>query len=208
MIGAVDIVLATYATTHPLDRTKLNCRSISALAMSRISITQPSYFVAPAIFSLFIPLWFLKVMPLDGIRISQLGFPLAMLSLIAFCIWIEVVRGRRTAVVDGENGRVLIQTVSLLLRQKTTTFALSEFGSVRSYITPGRGSKNVVELVTVAGGEALLLAWFYPGVDKRKLFFPGETESIKAKNLRTDISKVAGLRDDGFLSVRWVGKQI
>jgi hypothetical protein len=89
--------------------------------MPRISISQPRNFLPPAILALFLPLWFLNVLPLDGIRLSQLGFPLALLTLIVVVIWIEVVRGRRFAVIDGENGRVLIQTVSLLLRQKTTT---------------------------------------------------------------------------------------
>lgn len=98
--------------------------------------------------------------------------------------------------------------MSVLLRHKTTTFKLSEFGSVRSYITSEKFSKNVVELVTVAGGEALLLVWFYPDADKRKWFVPGEVESIKATKLRVSISKVSGLRDDGFLGVRSVGKQI
>ncbi len=176
--------------------------------MTRIAITQPRYFFAPVICALFLPFLFLKVMPLDGIRLSQLGFPLAMLSYIIFRIWVEVVRGRKVAVIDGEHGRVLIHTVSVLLRHKTTTFALSEFASVRSYITMEKFSKNVVELVTVAGGEALLLVWYYPDADKRKWLIPGEVESIQATNLRASICKVSGLRDDGFLGVRLVGKQI
>lgn len=176
--------------------------------MHRLAVSQPRNFLAPVVAAVFLPIGLLKVLPLDGIRLSQLAFPLAILLYIFIRVWVEVVRGRRVAEIDAESGRVLIHSVSLLLRQKTSSFALTEFGSVRSYMTPGEFSKNVLELVTTAGGEALLLAWFNPGADKRKWLIPGEIESSEATKLRASISNEFGLRDDGFLGVRWVGKQI
>ena len=176
--------------------------------MTRIAITQPRDYSVVIILALFVPLWFLTVLPLSGIQLSQLAFPLLVLLYIAIRVWVEVVRGRRVVVIDDESGRVEVHTVSPLLRQKLSSVSLCEFGSVRSYLTPGKFTKNRLELVTNSGGESLLLGYFPPASDRRKWLIPSEVESQEVSRLRNQISQESGLKDGGFLGFRMVGKEL
>lgn len=134
---------------------------------------------------------------------------LAATSLALIGIWIKLIQTRRQCEVDVLGNRVTIHSVSPFFLETHRHHQLDQFGSVRSYITPGRFPRNRVELVTKGGGEALLVAWFQPSNGARSFWsIPTEAESPKAALIRRNLASQCGLADEGFQGTKMVGAQI
>jgi hypothetical protein len=90
-----------------------------------------------------------------------------------------------------------------------STHALDDFGAIRSYLTVGSRRINRLEIVMVAGGEALLIASRAPAEKAAFWHLAGESfESPEILNVRAEISSRWGLVDHGFQGSRWVGATI
>lgn len=131
----------------------------------------------------------------------------AGIGLILF--WEMVIVSRRQVTLDAANGQVTISRISAFFRPKQRSYPLEMFGSVQSYIPPGRSPVNRVELVTKTGGEALLVALFEPANVAPSFFsFPTKGENKGAERLRQEIAGQLGLLDRGFLGKRMFGAQL
>ncbi|MPT10886.1 MULTISPECIES: hypothetical protein [Comamonas] len=124
-------------------------------------------------------------------------------------LWGKVIANRRQVNLDAAAGQVTISRVSALFRPKQRTYPLEMFGSVQSYILQGKFPINRVELVTKAGGEALMVAQFAPANFAPSFFsFPADGENKCAASLRQEIAVQLGLLDRGFLGNRMFGAQL
>lgn len=124
-------------------------------------------------------------------------------------LWDKVVANRRRVTLDAAKGQVIISRVSVFFKPKQRVYPLELFGSVQSYILPGKTSVNRVELITKTGGEALLLALFEPSNLAPSFFsFPKDGENKDAECLRQEIAVQLGLLDRGFLGNQMFGAQL
>lgn len=132
---------------------------------------------------------------------------LATLAAVAY--WVKLVQQHRWCEITPHANQVTVHSVSPFFSARKQQYPLSQFGSVRSYITPGRFPRNRVELVTKAGGEALLVAWFTPSNGARSFWsMPTEAENPKAASARDAIANQCALVNSGFLGTKLVGAQI
>lgn len=151
--------------------------------------------------------------------ISAIGlFPIGMASregvvlffLMAGVLCLTVCMELRTrgasVEINGETRLVIFRRAGALLRKKVFAYALDDFSSVRSYATPGKGARNLIELITLSGGEALLISSHEPQWSSKGFFsVPVMMESADAMALRKAIAAECGLKDEGYLGVRWPG---
>lgn len=129
------------------------------------------------------------------------------IGLISF--WDKVIANRRQVNLDAAAGQVTISRVSAFFRPKRRSYPLEMFGSVQSYILQGKFPINRVELVTKAGGEALMVAQFAPANVVPSFFsLPADGENKCAASLRQEIAVQLGLLDRGFLGNRMFGAQL
>lgn len=127
---------------------------------------------------------------------------LTMLMITLVCAFTEF-RDRATYLeIQSRAGKLILTRPYFLLFKRKYLFKIEEFSSVRSYIVTGPGkTRNLVELVTSHGGEALPVAEFPCQWSTPSKF----DESAAAKNLRRAIAQELKIEDAGFLGARWQG---
>lgn len=87
-----------------------------------------------------------------------------------------------------------------------STYALDDFGAIRSYLTAGARRINRLELVTLSGREALLLASRIPAAEAGFWRVTAENlENPELLKLRTELGSRWGFVDHGFQGPKWVG---
>ena len=107
------------------------------------------------------------------------------------------------------NRTLIIHKRGRFAKPLTSTFSLDGFGSVRSYLTTGTRRINRLELVTITGGESLLIASRSPSKPSTFWRLAGESlESSEIFKLRIELASKWGLPDDGFHGIKWVGATI
>lgn len=107
------------------------------------------------------------------------------------------------------NRTLVIHRRSWSGRSTKSTHALDDFGAIRSYLTAGARRINRLEIVTMAGGEALLIASRTPAEKVALWHLAGESlESPEILNLRAEICSRWGLVDHGFQGPKWGGATI
>jgi hypothetical protein len=132
-----------------------------------------------------------------------------LIALAGLFYWVKLIQRHRLCEITVLTNQVTIHSVSPLFSPRQKHYPLEQFGSVRSYISLGRFPRNRVELVTKAGGEALLVAWFVPSNGARSFWsVPAEAESPKAALIRKTIADQCGLIDPGFQGTKMVGAEI
>lgn len=131
------------------------------------------------------------------------------ISLAGLLYWVKLIQRHRLCEITMLANQVTIHSISPVFLPRHKYYPLDQFGYVRSFITPGSFPCNRVELVTKAGGEALLVAWFVPSNSARSFWsLPTVTESPKAALTRKAISNQCGLIDHGFQGRKMVGAEI
>lgn len=178
--------------------------------MTRLSIHQPRSFIGAYAVLPFLLVSLVDVLPLEGIRPRQLVLPCVLGSILVLVVWIELVRGKRFVTIDADSGLVDVHGVSAFFVAKRRTLPLAQFASVVSYLVPTQSlRRNVLELVTAEGGQALMLASYPCGRGKvRQWISPTQSESSEARQFRQIIASECGIHDGGFVGVRMVGAQI
>ena len=107
------------------------------------------------------------------------------------------------------NRKLVIHRRGWFGKRTKSVHAFDDFGAIRSYLTAGARRINRLEIVTAAGGEALLIASRRSAVKASLWHFVGEDlESPEVLNLRTEISSRWGLVDQGFQGPKSVGATI
>jgi hypothetical protein len=132
-----------------------------------------------------------------------------LIAVAVLFYWVKHIQRRRLCEITVLANQVTIHSVSPLFTRRQKHYPLEQFGTVQSYISPGRFSRNRVELVTKTGGEALLVAWFVPSNEARSFWsMPSEAESPKAALIRKTIADQCGLIDLGFQGTKMVGPEV
>ena len=154
-------------------------------------------------------LTFFSIFAVQSVGLKELAVLAAASSPPFIAFWSKFIQSQHRLKISVSTGEIAVQTVSAFLTTKRTVYALERFSSVRAYIEPGKFPKNVVELVTNAGGEALFVASFEPAsLANSFLSIPTDIENPKSTQLRRAIAQVCNLTDQGFLGQRWVGAQL
>ena len=144
-----------------------------------------------------------------GLSNRHLTASAILVTLVSLVYWVKLIQRSRWCEIAVNANQVTVHSVSLFFSPRQRHYPLSQFGSVRSYITLGRFTTNRVELVTQDGGEALLVACFVPSNGARSFWsIPTEAESFKAALVRESIATQCGIIDHGFLGTRLVGAEI
>lgn len=95
----------------------------------------------------------------------------ALLGLGGFFLffggWHEYLIFKRKVLINKLTSQIEITEFSFFGTPKHNTYSLGDFSSVQSYITRGKASRNIVELVTTDGNRGLLLSSFFPGGGKK-----------------------------------------
>jgi hypothetical protein len=150
-----------------------------------------------------------RALALGELSNGQLALSVTFIALAGIFYWVKLIQQHCWCEITTYANQVTVHSVSPFFSPQQQHYPLSQFGSVRSYLTLSRFPSNRVELVTKAGGEALLVAWFEPSNGARSFWsMPTEAESTKAALLREAIAKQFGLIDQGFLGTKLVGTQI
>lgn len=174
-----------------------------------MKISQPRSFIASIVLGFFFAVAFVGAITFN-IAGSRELIPLKVSGVAwVILIYCEFIRDSRSIRFDLNSKCVIEQFRSWRGLVKTNIYPLEQFGSVVSYVTPFRHSRNLVELVTRAGGESLCLVAFQPASAATSFWsIPKECESPKAEALRKTVSGVLKLQDKGFLGVRWPGAYV
>ncbi|MFM2112463.1 MAG: hypothetical protein RLZZ271_1123 [Pseudomonadota bacterium] len=123
--------------------------------------------------------------------------------------WFATALSFREVEVSLSKREVRVQTLDLLFRRKLKMFPLDSFDKVISYRVPGETPMNLLELVTRAGGESLLLvelppqrisSWYSISFQYR--------ENPEITLLREALVQTLGFIDKGYVNSRLPGARI
>ncbi|MDB5900419.1 MAG: hypothetical protein JWP41_4021 [Ramlibacter sp.] len=135
--------------------------------------------------------------------------------LAALAGWVTLVAlmfiaGRsRQVYLDSDSRRIIIEWRNILLARRRKEFPFDRFGSVISYYAISKSHDNWVCLVEHSGKRGVHIASF-DFTSKPRSFWdlaPPVVESESARDLRAKLASALGLRDDGFVPVRWPVKE-
>ena len=136
-------------------------------------------------------------------------------TLLAFTIfftvlgaWSQYVSSKRQVLINKLTSQIEITEFSVFGARKHNTYSLNSFGSVHSYITHGKGARNIVELVTTDGNRGLLLSSFLPSGGEKFWSLEIETENPEAALLASEVSGFITIKNLGFIGHKFFTNQI
>lgn len=136
----------------------------------------------------------------------------ALLGLTIFFtvwgVWSLYISSKRRVLIDKLTSQIQITEISFFGTQKHNTYSLGDFSSVQSYITHGKGARNIVELVTRDGNRGLLLSSFLPSGGKKFWSLEIETENQEAALLASKVSEFITVKNLGFVGHKFATTQI
>jgi len=136
----------------------------------------------------------------------------ALLGLGVFFLvfggWHQHLISKRQVLINKLTSQIEITEFSFFGTLKHITYSLSDFSSVQSYITRGKGARNIVELVTTDGNRGLLLSSFLPCGGKKFWSLEIETENPEAAQLASKVSEFMKIKNTGFIGHKFVTNQI
>ena len=129
---------------------------------------------------------------------------MALLATAFFCLFILSAfifnQTPKTTEIDIDGDIVVTYCHVGVGGARTKIYSLHSFQSVRSILTRGRNTVNVLELVSKNSRESLKIAIFEPDTTDNGFFSsPRCIEAKKATQLRKEISEKFSLGDEGFL---------
>jgi hypothetical protein len=136
-------------------------------------------------------------------------------AFAALAVWVTLlalmfIAGRSRQVhLDLDRRRVIVRWRNVVLVRRHKEFPLERFASVLSFYAIGENHDNWVCLVEHSGKRGVYIA-SYDCARKPRSFWdlvPLVVESEGARELRARLSSSLGLRDDGFVSMRWPLKE-
>lgn len=171
-------------------------------------IRQSSFMYRGPIAAIFMMISVIGLFPIGTASRGSIFLFVFMSGFTCLVVFMEL-RARGASVeINAETRLIIFRRPGAILGRKAFAYALDDFSSVRSYIsTRGEECSNLVELVTLSGGEALLLASYEPRWSSKGAI-PVVGESADATALRKAIAAESGLEDEGYLGVRWPGVYI
>lgn len=148
---------------------------------------------------LFITVFFSLILYLKSGWVAETQAGIAVFSLLSLIsLWILYIDTKRKVIINKAIDQIQVHEMTLLGRERRSSYPLSEFAYVRSIITPGRSAVNCVELVTAGENWGLVVSSFSPKGGPRFFSLITETESPNAETLCKAIADYTLLPNKGF----------
>lgn len=148
---------------------------------------------------LFITVFFSLILYLKSGWVAETQAGIAVFSLLSLIsLWILYIDTKRKVIINKAIDQIQVHEMTLLGRERRSSYPLSEFAYVRSIITPGRSAVNCVELVTAGDNWGLVVSSFFPKGGPRFFSLITETESPNAETLCKAIADYTLLPNKGF----------
>lgn len=149
---------------------------------------------------LFVFAFFSAVSYLKAGWSNQTQIVIIIFSLILlFSYWVLHIQSKRKVVINKLKDQIHVYETKFFGSTKKTSYAISDFSYIRSFITHGKGAVNCVELVSQTGNWGLVISSFLPAGGENFFSLGTETESAKAKALCEAIADYTLLSNEGFL---------
>lgn len=136
----------------------------------------------------------------------------ALLGLGTFFLffggWNYYLVSKKQILINKLTLQIKVTELSLFGTPKHITYSLGNFSSVRSYITRGKGARNIVELVTTDGNRGLALSSFSPCGGKKFWSLEIETENPEAALLASKVSEFIKIKNMGFIGHKFATSPI
>jgi hypothetical protein len=130
----------------------------------------------------------------------QEGITYLLLALFLLALsWGQYTNTRRKVLINKTTNEVIVYEITFFGRNITKSYSLNQFSSVRSFISPGKGAVNIVELATTGGYFGLELSSFLPSSGGPFFSILNEVENPKAEALRIAVCEITGLTNLGFV---------
>ena len=143
------------------------------------------------------------------------GFSTQTQALLGFGVfflvfggWHQYLDSKRQVLINKLTSQIELTEFSFLGKSKHTTYSLDDFSSVQSYISRGKGARNIVELVTTDGNRGLLLSSFFPCCGKKFWSLDIETENSEAALLASKVTEFIKIKNMGFIGHKFVTSQL
>jgi hypothetical protein len=185
------------------------CKAALGTRHQHVRINQPRSFTISILAGVFFALSSINLFPLGSVAASTAALVGTFGAFWVILTYLEFIKYSRYVEIDLVKNRLSVTQRSLLFMKRTSTYNLNQFGSVISYIDFGKVPKNHIELITKAGGESVLIAYFPPSSRNSSFWsFLKEHESESGESLRKELAALLSLQDAGFKGYRMVGAQL
>lgn len=125
-----------------------------------------------------------------------------------FALWYLYTDSKRQVLINKSTKQIEIIECSIFGTQKYNNYPIGNFSSIQSYITHGKGARNIVELVTSDGNRGLFLSSFLPCGGKKFWSFEIETENPKAALLASQVAAFIPIKNTGFIGHKFATNQV
>ncbi|MBF4988343.1 hypothetical protein [Methylophilus sp. 14] len=125
-----------------------------------------------------------------------------------FALWFLHIHSKRQVLINKSTEQIEITEFSIFGTQKYKNYPLGNFSSIRSYITHGKGARNIVELVTSDGNRGLFLSSFLPCGGKNFWSLEIETENPEAALLASQVAAFLSIKNIGFIGHKFATNQV
>lgn len=127
------------------------------------------------------------------------------LLMAAYGIWTLYIDSKKQILINKATRQIEVIHYTFFGTRLNSSYPIMYFGTIRSYISLGQGTRNVVELITNDGTRALPLSSFLPNRGKKFWSLDGETENPEAAKLVTTVANFIHVQNLGFVG-QHVGK--
>nr|WP_315204161.1 hypothetical protein [uncultured Albidiferax sp.] len=157
---------------------------------------------------LFVALFYSLFVLKNGWSLPTAGAGLALAAVSALLLW-RLWLLKQVEMELTPHRTLVIHRRGMWGKTTTSTYPLEAFGAIRSFLAGNTNTVNVLELVTKAGGESVLLACREPAGQSTFWGSAGESsENPEISNLRTALGERWGFTDHGFQGKRWPGAAV
>ncbi|WP_029148856.1 hypothetical protein [Methylophilus sp. 5] len=136
---------------------------------------------------------------------TMLGFTI---FIQFFALWYLHIHSKRQVLINKSTEKIEITEFSIFGTQKYKNYPLGNFSSIQSYITHGKGARNIVELVTSDGNRGLFLSSFLPCGGKKFWSLEIETENPEAALLASQVAAFLSIKNIGFIGHKFATNQV
>lgn len=133
-----------------------------------------------------------------GFNTATLGLLCLTIALTASMFWSLYIASKKRILINKASKQIEIITYTFFGARQENSYPIMYFGSIRSYISLGGGSRNVVELITNDGTRSLHLSSFLPHGRKQFWTMQVATENPEAAKLVNAITDFIPLQNLGF----------
>jgi hypothetical protein len=133
---------------------------------------------------------------------TQITVPVLLIVAVTGS-WSLYVQSNRVVHINKTYSEVRVEEMTFFGKILTHVYPLNQFAAICSYISPGRGAMNVVELAEKGGVNGLALCSFPPSAPGKFWSLSAESENPKANALAAEVAEFLALPNMGFIGHRF-----